>query len=140
MTSMLPARDQLPDDWRSAQFSGSGSGISQLVDVNVPIVAGCARRVLAAVVCERSGPVSRPGVRHASAERLGRAGWQAGYLPGPEAAVKVGGLVQADSTQGGHGEGGGVALGAHDDDLRIGAGGRGNAGLAARVQPPLQHV
>src|SRR6266568_460650 len=76
----------------------------------------------------------------ASAGRPGRARWQPGCLPRLEAAVEVGGLAQADSPQGGCGEGGGVALGAHDDDLRIGPRERGNASLAARVQPPLQHV
>ncbi len=72
--------------------------------------------------------------------RLGRTCRQPGRSPRLETAVQVGRLRQPDPPQRCRGQRRGVALRAHHDDLHVGPGQRRNPGLAARVEPPLQHV
>ena len=73
-------------------------------------------------------------------EGLGGADREARGLPGLEAALQVGGLVQADPPQRGGGQRGRVALRAHHDDLHVGPRQRRDPGLAARIEPPFEHV
>src|SRR4029453_7778711 len=68
---------------------------------------------------------------------LGRG--QPGRAPGLEAADDVGGAVDAELLEGRGGEARGVALGADDDDRHV-VGRQREAGVARRVEAPLEDV
>ena len=84
------------------------------------------------------------GIGNRAAERsvgpVPRAASGAGGVPGLEATDQVGGPVQPEVLQAGGGEARRVALGAHHDHLDVVVDGLGDAGVAGRVEAPLELV